>query len=209
MSKKFNMTRDIEKDSEIEEILETNQLPGDLSSMEIPLSSKYSNELLRLLIEVLTVSGIGVKATLNQHIGNDSSMKKPSSLNNSQRKVSEAHKQKPGAFKVELEKLCDEYNDQKTLRRQETSSLSIDRQMTLKVAIKIDELFFLCNIESNPGKVQNRASNASKLIKDPDEILQNVTRFIQINQEELKKEIVTTLKNSTLKLPRLVTYYFS
>jgi len=207
-NKKSSIIREVEQDAEIEEILKTNETIKELSSKDIPLSSKYTNELLRLFIDILAVSGTGIKTNLNQNSGNEaSSVKKAGSQSARHRITSESEsrqKQKSILFKAELERLCDDYNDQKALRRQETSG-NLDRQVTMKVPIKIEELFFLCNIEINSGKGSKTGSNVQRLTKDPEEILQNVTRFIQINQEELKKEVLNTLKNSSLKLPRLVS----
>ena len=210
-----------EQDTEILEILQTNETADEFDQRGLLHSEKYIMELVLLLTEVLSINGTAIKTSIRQNYvpydrdqdkGDKFSLKKIMNRSALPKKISETEtrvKNNLASVKMDLEAFCEEYNDQnKPIRRQETSNVG-DKQTFYQHPLKVDVLIQLCKGDSPSNKGQKSTALSSKpTLSDPIDTLQSVREFIS-ESKELKNEIAKALKNGTLKPIRFVKIYMT
>lgn len=212
-----SVIRGSENNKETDEVQKANEDPNGFASLDGSSQNKYSDELVLLLIEIISFAGLAINNTLRMHHVSDTNStrgclnKKPMNQSISKRNLGETeirYKNNFSAIKLELEKVCEYHGEQiRQIKKQETNKFSDNQANRLNKKLKIDELFALCNPEFSASKGLKSGSAGLKITKNPREILVAISAFIQIHREELQSEINHTLKYSSLKIPRLVTHY--
>ena len=192
-----------ELDSDIQDILTMNADPNDDIDINFSPSVKYSEELVKFLLVLMSANGAGIKSGLTRSPTALELMRNEFTLQKIKYSKIIGYGTKVKSWMVfmksVLDEFCEDYNEQNKPVKGSPDRSSSQYQS------KTDELFHVCKVESVTGKGQKHGNIATKPIDDYMSLLPKAQEFIEKYCLEIAKDVIPSLRNGSLKPFRFVT----
>ena len=170
-------------------------------------------ELSKLLMEVVAVNGAAIKSTIQHYYQVVDQSKGGSPPGGKKHNMTSSQKISPNSEvrisshfilgRLEFDTQGDDFHD-KSFKKQISSVVDRSQPNQTQLSLKVNELIDLCQSLSDFDMVQTNINNRKPKLRGSEDLMEKILVFIECNHRDLKKEAITTLKNSHLRTIYLV-----